>query len=297
MSAPSPSWYAFLNKAIEIAQKRWEFRACWSSKAPLSHVATCGCPWSRTSLRRNAKQRQQKQQKQQQQQRQGSAASKPFGSGFLLCVFASEPVLANQINPRVSYHQAENRSSKGRKTRQDKTRFSHLHSSFAAPTPPPPPPVGAGAAAAAAAAASTTGGGLGTGAGGTAPAAATSGATAGTAVAAGVAAAAVAAAVDLVLRLPCWCHCLPASDSSYSKTPPFSQLSLCLSRACLGKTIIFTIKWRKKAAFSYLLIPWDGPVRVDLLRMVLAPPLTALAACSEEYVLEADDETSAIRVS
>jgi hypothetical protein len=32
----------------------------------------------------------------------------------------------------------------------------------------------------------------------------------------------------------------------------FEFFSLCLSRACLGKTIMFSIKWhRKKAAFSY----------------------------------------------
>ena len=42
------------------------------------------------------------------------------------------------------------------------------------------------------------------------------------------------------------------SECNYKKNPPFSQLFLCLSRACLGKMIIFTIKWRKKAAFSYL---------------------------------------------
>ena len=29
-----------------------------------------------------------------------------------------------------------------------------------------------------------------------------------------------------------------------------SQLFLCLSRACLGKKMIFAVKWRKKGAFS-----------------------------------------------
>eukprot|EP01046_Picozoa_sp_COSAG06_P060187 COSAG06_NODE_12716_length_1339_cov_2.558065_2_plen_312_part_00 len=38
-----------------------------------------------------------------------------------------------------------------------------------------------------------------------------------------------------------------------------SQLSLCLSRSCLGKMIIFTITWRKKAAFSYLCSRQVGP--------------------------------------
>ena len=35
------------------------------------------------------------------------------------------------------------------------------------------------------------------------------------------------------------------------ETPLFFEFSLCLSRACLGKMIIFSIKWRKKVAFSY----------------------------------------------
>eukprot|EP01046_Picozoa_sp_COSAG06_P023429 COSAG06_NODE_1859_length_8205_cov_15.172095_10_plen_72_part_00 len=30
----------------------------------------------------------------------------------------------------------------------------------------------------------------------------------------------------------------------------FGEFSLCLSRACLGETIIFSIKWRKKTRFS-----------------------------------------------
>jgi hypothetical protein len=33
---------------------------------------------------------------------------------------------------------------------------------------------------------------------------------------------------------------------------PFCEFSLCLSRACLGKIIIFSIKWHKRYAFFYL---------------------------------------------
>jgi hypothetical protein len=35
------------------------------------------------------------------------------------------------------------------------------------------------------------------------------------------------------------------------KTPLFSQLSLCLSRACLGKMIVFICKWLKRRRFSH----------------------------------------------
>jgi hypothetical protein len=34
-------------------------------------------------------------------------------------------------------------------------------------------------------------------------------------------------------------------------TPLFSRLFLCLSRACLGKMIVFIYKWRKKWRFSH----------------------------------------------
>ena len=40
-----------------------------------------------------------------------------------------------------------------------------------------------------------------------------------------------------------------ASASSPAKNESPFEFSLCLSRACLGKMIIFSIKWRKRYAF------------------------------------------------
>jgi hypothetical protein len=40
----------------------------------------------------------------------------------------------------------------------------------------------------------------------------------------------------------------------YKKTPFFFEFSLCLSRACLGKMLIFSIKWRKNGVFYLTLI-------------------------------------------
>jgi hypothetical protein len=37
-----------------------------------------------------------------------------------------------------------------------------------------------------------------------------------------------------------------------AETRPFLEFSLCLSRACLGKKMIFSIRWRKKDAVSYM---------------------------------------------
>jgi uncharacterized membrane protein len=36
---------------------------------------------------------------------------------------------------------------------------------------------------------------------------------------------------------------------TYKKTPFFFEFSLCLSRACVGKMLIFSIKWRKNGVF------------------------------------------------
>jgi len=46
----------------------------------------------------------------------------------------------------------------------------------------------------------------------------------------------------------------PVAPGACKKTHLFSQLSLCLSRACLGKMIIFIYKWRKRYAFSRLVL-------------------------------------------
>ena len=43
-------------------------------------------------------------------------------------------------------------------------------------------------------------------------------------------------------RFVCWLTAAPRSAKK--RISPF-ELSLCLSRACLGKSIIFSIKWRK----------------------------------------------------
>jgi hypothetical protein len=58
----------------------------------------------------------------------------------------------------------------------------------------------------------------------------------------------------------CWdeltaCRLIPTclfhdtSTSQVRKTAPFFEFSLCLSRACLGKMIVFVYKWLKNAVF------------------------------------------------
>ena len=44
----------------------------------------------------------------------------------------------------------------------------------------------------------------------------------------------------------------PPTACKKTDIPVLSALSLCLSRACLGKMNIFSIKWRKRFAFSHL---------------------------------------------
>ena len=51
----------------------------------------------------------------------------------------------------------------------------------------------------------------------------------------------------------------------------FGALSLCLSRACLGKMMLFSLKWRKRCVF----LPLDAgeaevPVVIDLVLELLA---------------------------
>ena len=69
-------------------------------------------------------------------------------------------------------------------------------------------------------------------------------------------------------RFVCWLTAAPRSAKK--RISPF-ELSLCLSRACLGKSIIFSIKWRKRDALSYLLTP--RLARLVLHQRHLAQPL------------------------
>ena len=48
---------------------------------------------------------------------------------------------------------------------------------------------------------------------------------------------------------------LPRVLPRLHKTPLFFEVSLCLSRACLGKMFVLIYKWRKKWRFSHLLLP------------------------------------------
>eukprot|EP01046_Picozoa_sp_COSAG06_P026451 COSAG06_NODE_2275_length_7194_cov_10.705144_4_plen_92_part_00 len=45
------------------------------------------------------------------------------------------------------------------------------------------------------------------------------------------------------------------SDSEVGKTASFFEFSLCLSRACLGKMIVFIYKWLKNAVFRRAISP------------------------------------------
>ena len=43
--------------------------------------------------------------------------------------------------------------------------------------------------------------------------------------------------------------CMPDETVQVRKTASFFEFSLCLSRACLGKMIVFRTKWLKNAVF------------------------------------------------
>ena len=61
------------------------------------------------------------------------------------------------------------------------------------------------------------------------------------------------------------------NDTPLRKTPLFSQLFLCLSRACLGKMFVFMYKWRKQ---------WRFPHQGDRVRALLSQlNLLALPWC------------------
>eukprot|EP01046_Picozoa_sp_COSAG06_P088615 COSAG06_NODE_35027_length_465_cov_1.590164_1_plen_83_part_01 len=49
--------------------------------------------------------------------------------------------------------------------------------------------------------------------------------------------------VRIIIRTPAALIVVPAENAS------LFEFSLCLSRACLGKTIVLSIKWRKRCVF------------------------------------------------
>eukprot|EP01044_Picomonas_judraskeda_P034032 COSAG03_NODE_13918_length_484_cov_0.664935_2_plen_102_part_01 len=58
----------------------------------------------------------------------------------------------------------------------------------------------------------------------------------------------------------------PERTSASCRNASFFEFSLCLSRACLGKMIIFISRWRKKWRF----FPYHGRC-LDLLGIVVVP--------------------------
>jgi hypothetical protein len=57
-----------------------------------------------------------------------------------------------------------------------------------------------------------------------------------------------------------WCRMFARCEPSVRKTASFLVLSLCLSRACLDKMIVFIYKWLKNAVFRSL-AEWRGRLR------------------------------------
>jgi hypothetical protein len=57
-----------------------------------------------------------------------------------------------------------------------------------------------------------------------------------------------------LLTVRCVWLCVASSDTTHDekvrKTASFLEISLCLSRACLGKMIVFKYKWLKNAFFA-----------------------------------------------